>query len=128
MDGPNLNTSDLIIGERFIGQTSDSVGIYLVRNSDNAVGFVYLNNSEFEPGEVVIFVDSDISGTVTISNSGSSNITQNFTFQTGQLGSFYGISNISRKPDVPTPSKRLKVYYSRAVSYTHLTLPTTPYV
>ena len=32
LDGPNSNTSDLIIGERFVGQTSGTVAVYLVRN------------------------------------------------------------------------------------------------
>ena len=88
LDGPNLNTSDLILGERFIGQTSNSVGIYLVKNSDNGIGFVYLNNNEFEPGEVIVFEESDITATITVSNFGSPNITQNFSFQTGQLQHF----------------------------------------
>ena len=85
----------------------------MVKNSDNGIGFVYLNNNEFEPGEVVTFEDTDITGTVVLSNFGSSNVTQNFTFQTGQVGAFYGISNISRKPEVPIPSHKLMVYYSR---------------
>ena len=45
---PNSNTSDLIIGERFVGQTSGTVAVYLTRNSDIGIGFVYLNNSVFE--------------------------------------------------------------------------------
>ena len=59
--------------------------MYLVRNSDIGIGFVYLNNSVFEPGEVVKFKDSKVTGTATIVNFGSANITQNFTFQTGQV-------------------------------------------
>ena len=113
LDGPNSNTSDLIIGERFVGQTSGTVAVYLTRNSDIGIGFVYLNNSVFEPGEVVKFKDSGVTGTVTIVKFGSKNITQNFTFQTGQVGAFYGISNISRKPEVPIPSHKLRIYYSR---------------
>ena len=66
LDGPSSNTSDLIIGERFVGQTSGTVAVYLVRNSDIGIGFVYLNNSVFEPGEVVKFKDSELTGTVTI--------------------------------------------------------------
>ena len=113
MDGPNSNTNDLIIGERFVGQSSGAVGVYLTRNSDIGIGFVYLNNSVFEPSEVVKFKDSNVTAIVTIVNVGSSNITQNFTFQTGQVGAFYGISNISRKPEISAPSRRLKIYYSR---------------
>ena len=90
LDGPNSNTNDLVIGERFVGQSSGAVAVYLVRNSDIGIGIVYLNDSIFEPGEIVKFKDSKVSGTVTIVNTGSSNITQNFTFQTGQLGSYYG--------------------------------------
>ena len=113
MDGPNSNTNDLTIGERFVGESSGAVAVYLVRNSDIGIGFVYLNDSVFEPDEIVKFKDSKVTGTVTIVNTGSSNITKNFTFQTGQLGSYYGISNISRKADVDVPSSRLKIYYSR---------------
>ena len=84
MDGPNSNTNDLIIGERFVGQSSGSVGIYLTRNSDISIGFVYLNNSIFEPDEIVKFKDSNVTALVTLVNSGSSNITNNFKFKTGQ--------------------------------------------
>ena len=113
MDGPNSNTNDLIIGERFVGQSSGSVGIYLTRNSDISIGFVYLNNSIFEPDEIVKFKDSNVTALVTLVNSGSSNITNNFKFKTGQNSAFYGISNITRKADVSPPSRRLKVYYAR---------------
>ena len=29
LDGPNSNTSDLIIGERFVGETSGAVAVYI---------------------------------------------------------------------------------------------------
>ena len=70
----------LTIGERFVGESSGAVAVYLVRNSDIGIGFVYLNDSAFEPGEIVKFKDSKVTGTVTIVNTGSSNITQNFHF------------------------------------------------
>ena len=62
---------------------------------------------------MIVFEESDITATITISNFGSPNITQNFSIQTGQEASFYGISNISRKADAPIPTHKLKIYYSR---------------
>ena len=113
MDGPNSNTNDLIIGERFVGENSGAVAIYVTRNSDIGIAFIYLNDAVFDPGEIIKFKNSKVTAIVTLVTSGSSNITQNFTFQTGQEGSFYGISNITRKSDIEAPSRRLKIYYAR---------------
>jgi len=113
MDGPTSTTGDLIIGEEFLGESSGARGIYLVRKSDIGINFVYLNNTTFEPGEIITFAQSKVTGVLASLESGSENITSDFTFETGQKGSYYGYSSIIRKPDISAPSKKLKVYYAR---------------
>ena len=113
MDGPTSSTNDLIIGEEFLGQSSGARGLYLVRKSDIGINFVYLNNTTFEPGEDVKFLSSNIVGAVSSVDIGDDNITSDFTFETGQKGSFYGYSSIIRKPDQTAPSRKVKIYYAR---------------
>ena len=64
MDGASSTTSDLIIGEEFVGESTGARGLYLVRKSDIAINFVYLNNTTFEPGEIIKFQDSDVTGAI----------------------------------------------------------------
>ena len=113
MDGPTASTNDLIIGEEILGDSSGARGIYLVRKSSIGINFVYLNNTTFEPGEEISFLKSKITAIVSSVQVGSSNITTDYTFETGQRPTFYGYSSIIRKPGVDAPSRKLKVYYAR---------------
>ena len=68
---------------------------------------------DIEPGEEISFSKSKIKGAVSSIQTGSSNITTDYTFETGQRPTFYGYSSIVRKPGVDAPSRKLKVYFAR---------------
>ena len=61
LDGPNNTTNDLIIGEQVIGTISGTRNKYINKKSDTEINFVYENNSRFENGEIINFVDSGVS-------------------------------------------------------------------
>ena len=114
MDGPNSNTTDLIVGETITGTISGAKAIYLVRKNDVTINFAYLNNVVFEPGEVVNFSQSGVSAIATNVVTPSKNITNSFDFRTGQKGTFYDYSRIVRKVDAVAPVRKLKVYFAKA--------------
>ena len=113
MDGPSSSTNDFIVGEEFVGESSGGRGLYVVRKSDVAINFIYLNNNPFEEGEIVTFQDSNVTGVVNVVDEGSPNVTQVYDFETGQVGSHYGYSRLIRKANEDPASKKLIVYYSR---------------
>ena len=115
LDGPTATTNDLLIGEEVIGTVSGAVGRYLVRKSDTSINFSYSNNTTFQNGEVVNFTSSGVSAIVANLDSGSKNITDNFTLSSGQRDTIYDYSRLIRKSNADTPSKKLIVYFEKAV-------------
>ena len=114
MNGPSSSTNDLIIGEIITGQTSGSKARLIEKLTANSIGYIYLNDIVFEPGELISFADSTVTGNISSINIGSKNITRNYTLAKGQRSSFYDFSRIVRKGDFPAPTRKLRVYYSAA--------------
>jgi hypothetical protein len=112
ISGPSTKTSDLIVGEKFVGQTSGAIGICAERLTDSQISFVSKNQNEFKEGETVIFEESNATAVITTLNSTSSNISFNYTFGNGQKGTFYDYGYITRKSEIQEPSKKLKVYFT----------------
>ena len=112
ISGPSTKTSDLIIGEKFVGQTSGAIGICAERLTDSQISFILKNQNGFKEGETVIFEESRVSAVITTLNSPSSNVSSNFTFGNGQKGTFYDYGYITRKSKIQAPSKKLKVYFT----------------
>ena len=114
MDGPSANTNDLIVGETITGAVSGAKAIYLVRKSDTAVNFAYLNNVVFESGEVINFSQSGVSAIATNVVVPSKNITNQFNTGNGQKLSYYDYGRITRKANAQAPTRKIKVYFSKA--------------
>ena len=112
INGPSTKTSDLIIGEKFVGQTSGAIGICAERLTDSQISFISKNQNGFKEGETVIFEESNVTAVITTLNSPSSNISSNYTFGNGQKGTFYDYGYITRKSKIQEPSKKLKVYFT----------------
>jgi len=112
ISGPSTKTSDLIIGEKFTGQTSGAIAICAERLTDSQIAFISKNNNSFKEGETIIFEESKVSAVIVTLNSPSLNVSSNFTFTNGQNGSFYNYGSLTRKSDVEEITKKLKVYFS----------------
>jgi hypothetical protein len=112
ISGPTTKTTDLIIGEQFVGQLSGAIGVCAERLTDSQISFIPLNESTFKEGETITFSESNIQAVITTIDSPSSNISSNFKFDNGQKGSFYGYGAINRTPDSPEPTRKIKVYFA----------------
>ena len=111
LSGPTGKTTDLIIGEKFTGQTSGATGIYLERVDDTNIYFTLTNQTNLIEGEAVIFAESEVQATLTATTVTSLDVSNQYKFTTGQNASFYDIGTLKRKPDVSAPVRSLKAYY-----------------
>ena len=114
MNGPTNTTNDIIIGETIVGETSGAKAIYLVRNSDTNVGFIYLNGTIFTKDENVTFSQSGVIGTASDILKGSTNVSVEYMLDDGQRESIYDYSRIIRLSRYDAPTGRLRVYFSKA--------------
>jgi hypothetical protein len=112
INGPTNTTSDLIIGEEILGQNGSTIGIVAEKLTASQISFISKNNNTFKEGESVTFRESNIQAIITTLNSPSFNISFNYTFTTGQKGSFYDYGFITRKLNVDEPNKKIIVYFS----------------
>ena len=114
LDGPNNTTNDLIIGEEVIGSISGAKAKYITKKSNTSINFIYENNSKFETGEVIRFTISGVSAIVADLALNSTNVTNNFKFQSGQRNTIYDFSRIVRKEESAVPTRKLRAYYLSA--------------
>ena len=112
--GPTGKTSDIVIGEKITGQTTNAVAICAERLSDSSISFINKNNKNFKEGEIVVFEESNIQAIITTINTPSINISSNYSFSNGQNSSFYNYGYITRKSAIKQPNKKLKVYFESA--------------
>jgi hypothetical protein len=112
LTGPTNTTSDLIIGEEILGQDGNTIGIVAEKLTSSQISFIYKNQNIFKEGESVIFRESNIQAVITTLNSTSFDISFNYTFLSGQNGTFYDYGSIIRKSTANEPNKKIKVYFS----------------
>ena len=110
----STTTSELLIGEKFIGQTSGAVCIIAEKLNDSTISFLYRNEISLIEGETIEFEESNSSALVSSLSTPSFNISSNYTFKTGQEITFYDHGTIKRKSDSSPPSKQIKIYFASA--------------
>lgn len=112
LNGASGKTTDLIIGETFVGAKSGAKGIYCENLTDAQISFIILNETSFDEGEVVTFDESKVQGIVNTIDNPSRNISNNYTYTTGQKPSFYDYGYITRRSTAKPPIKGLRIYFS----------------
>jgi len=112
LTGPTGKTSDLIVGEKITGKTSNACAIVAEIISDSKISIIKKNDIKFKENEVVSFEESKIEGKIVTVDFTSINISSNFTYTNGQNQSFYGYPSIQRKTDSDAPTRQLKIYFS----------------
>jgi len=112
INSSSSTTTELIIGEVFIGQVSGAVALCAEKLSDAQISFIYKNDNRFKEGETIVFQESNVQAVVNTLDFSSFEISSNYIFTTGQEGTFYDYGTIKRKSDSQEPSKKLKVYFS----------------
>ena len=114
LDGPNNTTNDLIIGEQVIGTISGTRAKYINKKSDTEINFVYENDSKFENGEIINFVDSGVSAIAADLALNDPNIIDRYKLQNGQRDTIYDFSRLVRREGERPPSRKIRVYYMSA--------------
>ena len=114
LDGPTNKVGDLLVGDTFIGQSSNAVGIYVERVNDLKINYVNLNTTSFVEGETVVFKESGISAVIGAIDIGDNNITSNYTLTEGLKNSIYDYSKVIRKTTSKEPTKKLKIVFEYA--------------
>jgi len=112
INGTSGTTSELIIGEKILGQNGSTLGIVAEKLTNNEISFIYKNQNIFKEGETVTFSESNIQAVITTLVSNSFDISSNYTFSIGQRETFYDYGFITRKLNSEEPNKKIKVYFS----------------
>ena len=111
LNGPSGKTTDLVIGEKIMGQNSGAVAIVAESITDAQITYITKNETAFEEGEIVEFEESAVQGLITTLDNTSRNISANYTFNTGQRSTFYDYGYITRRVNAKAPKKQLKIYF-----------------
>ena len=111
LNGPSGKATDLIIGEKVIGQNSGAVAIVAEIISDSQITYITKNETAFKEGEIVEFEETTVQGLITTLDNPSRNISSNYTFTTGQRSSFYDYGFITKRVNAKEPKKQLKIYF-----------------
>ena len=114
LDGPTNKTNDLILGEEFIGSSSDAIGMFAERVNDLKLSFINLNNNRFTDGEEITFKESGIKGFISLVDDGDTNITSSYTLDNAQRKTIYDQSRVVRKTGVSEPTRKLKIVFESA--------------
>ena len=114
INSASTTTSEYIVGEQIVGQTSNSIAIVAEKSDVDTLGFISKNENIFKEGETIISQESNIQAVITTLNNNSFDITSNFDFDSGQESTFYNYGSILRKNDFDPPAKKIKVYFESA--------------
>lgn len=114
LDGASGSTNDLVLGEEFIGESSNALGIYTKKVNSLKIEFIGLNNVSFVDGENVRFRESNVTGRIASINFGDNDITSSFTLDTNQKDTIYDYSKITRSSNKLEPTKKLKIIFESA--------------
>ena len=114
INSASTTTSELLVGEQIIGQTSGAVAIVATKPNDTTIEYIAKNEIVFVEGETIESQESSVRGVISDLSTPSFNISANYSFTTGQQGTFYDVGSIRRKKDSSSPSKQVKVYFKSA--------------
>ena len=112
LTGPTAKTSDLVIGESVIGQTSGAHAIVGVKQTASKIAFLPKNQISFKEGEIVVFEESGVRGSLTTLDTPSKDISFKFKSRNGQNGEFYNHGVLKRKNDEEAPQRKIIAYFS----------------
>lgn len=114
LNGPTNKVGDLLIGEEFIGKSSQAIGIYVEKINDLQLNFNYLNSNSFIEGEEILFKESGITGNISSINLGDINITSSFILNSNQNNTIYDYSKLVRNRTSKEPTRKIKIVFESA--------------
>ena len=114
INSASTTTTELLIGEQIVGQTSGARAIVSEKLNDSTITFISKTETVFVEGETIEAQESNIGAVISSIGSPSFNVSPNYTFRTGQEETFYDHGRLRRKKDKSSPAKQLKIYFSSA--------------
>jgi len=111
---PSTTTADFLIGEVFTGESSGAIAIVAELTDDATICFLYRNDETFKEGERILTNESNIYSTIQKLDNTSFDISENYTYNTGQQSTFYDYGFITRKTENEAPDRQIKIYFSTA--------------
>lgn len=114
LDGPTGKTNDLLLGEEFVGSSSDAIGMFAERVNDLKLSFIYQNTNRFNDGEEITFRESGVKGFISLTDDGDIDVTSLYTLDAAQRKTIYDQSRVVRKTGVKEPTRKLKIVFESA--------------
>ena len=111
---PSGTTADYVIGEKITGQTTNAVAVVANITTSSQIEFIYKNDGEFEEGETIISSESNVNAVITTIDQSSFDITDRYSFVTGQESTQYNYGYILKDPNAAAPTKKIKIYFLSA--------------
>ena len=111
----NATVTNALKGETIVGETSGASAVFVESNGTNEASFIYENENVFQPGESVVFQESNITANVQSFVAGDRDIKDNFEFDPGQNEDYLDFSAIVRKNSANAPTKRLTIVFDHFV-------------
>ncbi len=112
INGPSGRTTDLIIGEIFVGESSNASAIVAEVIDDSKISFLIKNELSFREGETVTCQESGVQCVIRTIENPSTSISGKFVYGIGQNKFFYDYGYLKRKSDAQAPTRKLKIYFS----------------
>ena len=114
INSASTTTTELLIGEQIVGQTSGARAIVSEKLNDSTITFIRKTETVFVEGETIEAQESNIGAIISSIGTPSFNISANYKFKTGQEETFYDHGRLKRKKEKSSPAKQLKIYFSSA--------------
>jgi len=114
INSASTTTTELLIGEQIVGQTSGARAIVSEKLNDSTITFIRKTETVFVEGETIEAQESNIGAIISSIGTPSFNISANYKFKTGQEETFYDHGRLKRKKGKSSPAKQLKIYFSSA--------------
>jgi hypothetical protein len=111
INSPTSTTTDLIIGELVVGETSGAVAVYCEERNSSQIYLIYKSAQTFQVGEEVSFKESGFSAFVGTVETGDKNILNEFILDNGQRKHYYDYGRLVRKTNSREPFGKLKVFF-----------------
>ena len=112
LSGPTSKTSDLVIGESVVGETSGAHAIVGVKITDSKIAFLPKNQISFKEDEIVTFKESGVRGSITTLDTPSKDISFKYSSSNGQNGEFYNYGVLNKKNNEEAPQRKVIAYFS----------------
>ena len=114
LNGPTATTTDMLLGELFVGQTSGASAVVSEVVNNTTIRYISKNNFKFVEGETIIGQETEVGGVISDLDTSAFDISTNYTYNSGQRKTFYNHGFLTRNSDVEPPSKKIKIYFKSA--------------